>query len=80
MTVLHLKTKAGPDGIVHLDAGVPGADVRATLEIDSNTAAKTDEERRVEWQAFVKRTAGSIQNPTFRRHPQPDFQRREPLG
>ena len=27
MTVLHLKSKAGPDGIVRFDAGVPGADV-----------------------------------------------------
>ena len=27
MTVLHLKSKAGPDGIVQFDAGIPGAEV-----------------------------------------------------
>jgi hypothetical protein len=37
MTILHLKSKAGPDGKVHLgdmDVGVPHADVDITLAVN----------------------------------------------
>jgi hypothetical protein len=80
VTVLHLKSKAGPDGIVKFDAGVPGAEVRATLEIEPDASANSDERRRAEWQAFVRRTAGCIHDPTFRRHSQATFPNREPLA
>lgn len=34
---------------------------------------------RQEWLEFIEKTAGSIDDPTFVRHPQPPVEEREPL-
>jgi hypothetical protein len=34
---------------------------------------------RAEWGAFVRSMAGSITDPTFRRHEQGDYEQRDPL-
>ena len=33
-----------------------------------------------EWQEFIRRTAGSITDPTFERPPQGELEQREPLS
>lgn len=82
MTILHLKSKAGPDGKLRLgemDVGVPNADVNVTLELPSGQSAAGDEELKRRWEEFVKRTAGSIGDPEFKRHPQGGFPLRESM-
>jgi hypothetical protein len=77
MTVLHVTSQTDGKGALRLEVGVPNAKVRATLEVESAGSPGTDEERRREWEQFVRRTAGSITDPKFRRHPQGEFPKRE---
>ncbi len=77
MTVLQLTSHTDGEGALRLEVGVPNATVRATLVVETGEPAKTDEERRLEWEQFVRRTAGSITDPKFRRHPQGEFPKRE---
>jgi hypothetical protein len=78
MTVLQLTSQTDADGSLRLEVGVPNVAVRATLVVDAAEPAKTDEERHQDWEQFVRRTAGSITDPKFRRHPQGEFPKREP--
>jgi hypothetical protein len=78
MTVLQLTSQTDGKGSLRLDVGVPNATVRATLVVESAETSQTEEQRRLDWEQFVRRTAGSIPDPNFRRHPQSDFPTREP--
>jgi hypothetical protein len=74
MTVLNITSRTNDAGEVHLQLGVPNSEVSITVEIqDAPRPARTKEE----WEVFVKRTAGSIADPSFRRHPQGEFPVRE---
>lgn len=79
MTVLQVTSQTDGEGSLRLDVGVPNVTVRATLVVESAGPPKTEEERHREWEQFVRRTAGSITDPKFRRHPQGEFPKREPL-
>jgi hypothetical protein len=75
MTVLNITSKTDESGEVRLNLGVPNSHVTITVEIpDSPVRAKSKEE----WETFVKRTAGCIKDPAFKRYPQGDFPVREP--
>lgn len=75
MTVLNLTSTTDASGELRLKLGIPNSEVRVTVEID---AAPKKAKSREEWEEFVKRTAGSIKDPTFRRHPQGEYPIREP--
>jgi hypothetical protein len=77
MTVLQVTSQTDADGSLRLEVGVPNATVRATLVVEGSVPPKPDDERKREWEQFVRRTAGSIADPNFRRHPQGDFPKRE---
>jgi hypothetical protein len=82
MTIFHIKSKAGPDGKIHLgemDVGVPNADVDVTVSFRTDQSALNDEELKRQWEEFVKRTAGSISDPAFKRGVQGEYPVREPL-
>ncbi len=68
--------RVGPDGVlrVALPLGVDAADgeVKLTVEPTTPTVTTTDE-----WAAWVRSMAGSIPDPTFRRHEQGEYEQRE---
>ncbi len=79
MNTTVVTSRVGADGVlsVVLPLGPAGAnqEVRVTVEPIASKPAMTQEE----WTAWVKSMAGSIDDPTFRRHEQGDFEQRDPL-
>jgi hypothetical protein len=84
---LETAAHVGPDGRLELNLPVQFANTdviltvrRASGEPVQKIAEIQDpDERRRAWQEFVQKTAGSIQDPTFQRHPQGDYEIREEL-
>ncbi len=65
MTVLHLKSKAGPDGIVKFDVGEPGADVDIVASV---TPRISDEQWRKEMRDILD-SMGDIHVEVYPRNP-----------
>jgi hypothetical protein len=78
MSRLVLHSRVGPDGILHITVpiGKAAADrqVQVTIDTDSPPPMTPDE-----WRNFVLATAGSITDPSFVRHEQGQYERREEL-
>jgi hypothetical protein len=72
-----LKSKVGSDGVLHLalPVGVEEADKEVLITVEPITPKK--EETQEEWEAWVDSMAGSITDPTFIRHPQPELEERD---
>lgn len=71
-------SRVGADGVLHLTVpiGTAEADKEVQVTIDPvSTPTMTQEE----WRRFVLSTAGSITDPTFMRHDQGEYERREEL-
>jgi hypothetical protein len=66
MTVLHLKSKAGPDGTVQFDTGVPGAEVDIVASIKG--APISDEQWKKEMGELLD-SMGDIHVETYPRTP-----------
>jgi hypothetical protein len=79
MSRIVLKAKVGGDGILHLalSIGKTEADKEVQVTVESVPKPPMSQE---EWQAFVKRTAGCIADPQFRRWDQGEYEKREPLS
>jgi hypothetical protein len=72
------QSRVGADGVLHLDVpiGEAAADREVQVTIDPvGPAAMTQEE----WRNFVLATRGSITDPSFVRHEQGEYERREEL-
>lgn len=90
MNVIRMTATAGPDGVLHLDVPVgaagefevqvvvsrrPGKNGAPPAEGDG---PKTPEE--LGWPpGYFENTFGSIDDPAFKRYPQGEFEKREPL-
>jgi hypothetical protein len=79
MTLLEVQSRVGADGVLKLalPVGAENAnrEVRITInavEQPSTTATMSQQE----WEEFIDRIGGSINDPTFIRHPQPAFEDR----
>ncbi len=72
--------KAGRDGILHLDIAVgdPDAEFEVVVVLQPRVHAETLETpESLGWPPrYFEETAGSIQDPTFRRHDQGEFEKR----
>ena len=68
MTVLHLKSKAGPDGMVHIDTGIPGAEVDIVATVSTEIS---DEQWRKEMRALLD-SMGDVHLERLPRHPMKD--------
>ena len=82
MTALQLRSHIGADGMLELKvpAGVSETDVDVTVAFHPvSPAGWKSETERQEWQEFVSKTAGSVDDPTFFRHEQGEFERRDAL-
>ena len=79
MTPTTITSRVGADGVLSVVLALGQAEanqeVRVTVEPIAAKPAMTQEE----WAAWVKSMAGSIDDPTFRRHEQGDFEQRDPL-
>jgi hypothetical protein len=77
-------TEVGADGVLTLTMQLGAANarkiVRVTVETaDGTTAPASPQEEREAWLGFLRRTAGSIADPTFERQPQGETEERDRL-
>lgn len=77
MNRIVLKSKVDADGVlrVSVPVGEAAAEREVQVTIESEVSAMTAEE----WRYWVEKHAGSIADPTFRRHDQGDYEQRESL-
>jgi len=80
MTSIQLRSKVDANGVLHLSVpfGKRDADreVRVTVEPLDEASAPISADQ---WRRFVHEMAGCIDDPTFERHSQGDFENREEL-
>jgi hypothetical protein len=84
---LETAAHVGPDGRVEvsLPSQFANTDVIVTIRpangapVERIADIQDPDERGQVWQEFVQKTAGSILDPTFQRHPQGDYEIREEL-
>ena len=80
MTSIQLRSKVDANGVLHLSVpfGKRDADreVRVTVESLDEASVPMSADQ---WRRFVHEMAGCIDDPTFERHPQGDFEKREEL-
>jgi hypothetical protein len=75
MTPIELRSKVGPDGVLTLTVpiGIAEAGREVKVVVESVPTPMTPEE----WRRFIEETAGSITDPTFRRHDQGEYEQRD---
>lgn len=71
MTSIMVKSKVDARGTLNLSIplGTAEANREVRVIVEPLNQPMSDEQ----WQQFVRETAGSISDPTFRRHPQGEF-------
>jgi hypothetical protein len=79
MTRVVVRSRVGPDGVLHVD--VPLGEAEANREVvvtveDAPAASRMDDEA---WLKAFWAVAGSITDPTFERHPQGEYEQRDEL-
>ena len=85
MRVIQLSAKAGPDGVLHLDipVGAAGGEYEVAVVVQakpSANGARKPAPEELGWPpGFFDTVIGSIDDDTFMRHPQGEFEPREPL-
>lgn len=74
MNHMTVTIRVGADGVLHVPLGAADAnrEVRVTIE-----PVATPDRSPEEWRAWVESMAGSVTDPTFRRHEQGEFEQRE---
>jgi len=82
MDIVEVQSRVGPDGVLSLSVPVgsenANREVTVTIAGVSAPASQKPSNQR-EWKAFLDRTAASIDDPTFARPPQGDFEQRPEL-
>lgn len=80
MQTLHVRSQSGADRVLHLDIPVEAAnaeyDIVVVFHPKTGTKEHTTPEDRCWPAGFIDQTAGSIEDPTFRRHELPAFEKR----
>jgi hypothetical protein len=81
MTSFETRSHVGPDGklSVSLPASMANTDVHVTVEPVNGQGTGGKSMTRAEWRAFVNAATAVIGDPTFKRQPQGEFERRGPL-
>ena len=69
----HAKVDANGNVVVPVGRGEVGRDVVVTIAPARPAMSQED------WEKFIDSTAGSIDDPTFERPPQGEYEKREPL-
>jgi hypothetical protein len=82
MTRIELRHRVGSDGVLTLTVPVGMAQANREVKVTVEPAEKTAAEAPLDpeqWQQFIRQTAGSIQDPSFRRHEQGEYEDREAI-
>jgi hypothetical protein len=77
MNRMVVKSKVGSDGVLHLALPVGVDEADKEVQITVELIAPKEEMTQAEWEAWVDSMAGSITDPTFIRHPQPELEERD---
>jgi hypothetical protein len=74
-----LRSRVNPEGVLHIEIplGVADAGKEVQVTIDPIEPAPISQE---EWRRFILATAGSIDDPSFFRHDQGQYEIRESLS
>ena len=78
MNRMIIKSRIGADGVLHVTVPVSAADANREVQVTIDPVSPpllTPED----WRSFVLATAGSITDPSFVRHEQGEYERREEL-
>ena len=78
MNRMVLRSRVGADGVLHVTVPVGQADANREVQVTIEPAARTSMTQD-EWRSWVESMAGCISDPTFRRHEQGEYERREEL-
>ena len=81
MKLIEVKSKVGSDGVLHLRLPMGKTEANREVKVTVQSAGDSENERQRQpaWQRFVRTTAGSIDNPTFKRHDQGQLAEAEDL-
>ncbi|MBI4580560.1 MAG: hypothetical protein HY718_12710 [Planctomycetes bacterium] len=79
MTRMELRSRIGADGVltVTVPMGVTEANREVIVTVEAVEPSLRSPVDRETWQRIVEETSGSIQDPTFCRHEQGDYEQRE---
>lgn len=77
MNRMVVTSKVGSDGVLHLALPVGLEEADKEVQITVEPIAPDEEMTQAEWEAWVDSMAGSITDPTFIRHPQPELEERD---
>ena len=75
---VELDGRVGPDGVLELRVPLGSAAANSRVHITIDTAAPRFSSQ-AEWEAFIQRIAGSIQDESFVRQSQGNYEQRESL-
>jgi hypothetical protein len=82
MTRIELTSRVGPDGVLTLKLPLgpeeANSEVVVTVRTANGKGLALPKDQKA-WEEFVRTTAGSIDDPTFRRHEQGEYEQRDPL-
>ena len=78
MERIHVESRVGPDGVlrVEIPIGIDEADLEVRVWIEPLPSSASMNDERPDWLTSM---AGSIDDPTFHRYDQGEFEIREPL-
>ena len=81
MNRIVVTSRVGADGVLHIAVPLGAADANREVQvtIEPAGAAAPPNMTPPEWRNFILSTAGSITDPTFVRHEQREYERREEL-
>lgn len=77
MQQITLRSRVSEDGILHLD--IPSEYKGVEVDITVTIKTVTEDFSQLEWHEFLNKTAGSINDESFIRHPQGEYEVRESL-
>ena len=73
---IRIQSRVGKDGVLKLEVPLDASDAESDVLVTIERIGRHDEQQTSEWKEFIEQTAGSIQDETFRRHPQGDYEER----
>ena len=80
MTRMTLNARVGADGVLRVTVPVGMAEADREVQVTVEPLAPKKSMSQAEYAAWVESMAGSITDPTFRRHEQGEYEQREELS
>jgi len=74
-----INTRVSPDGVLRMELPLGAAEADKEVHVTVESIKTKPTMTQAEWAAWVESMAGSIKDPTFRRHEQGEFEKRGEL-